>query len=280
MPSRFGLTQCVEHAGRPLQRGGVGQHGARVAHLVRIDDRQTGYASVTGACADLIPHTLAVAAERVRPPGASGPVEVGGRSALPAGRDPTRAGEDHATAHPGARWRARHRRRDDPRTRRTGPGNRHGLRGARHSEHPGRRVRGRPARDRQLRSPRPTKARWSSRPGATRSPCSRPTPPTAPARRCCPPTPTLPAGGNVTLVAHLSESGQPTITPFVNDVSSVPAGQARLVVRHTAAAPAVDVLAGDTPVIQRPDQPEREGPGGARRHGRQPRSPRPAPPSR
>ena len=59
----------------------------------------------------------------------------------------------------------------------------------------------------------------------------------------------LPAGANVTLVAHLSESGQPTITPFVNDVSSVPAGQARLVVRHTAAAPAVDVLAGGSPVI-------------------------------
>jgi hypothetical protein len=59
----------------------------------------------------------------------------------------------------------------------------------------------------------------------------------------------LPAGANVTLVAHLSESGQPTITPFVNDVSSVPAGQARLVVRHTAAAPAVDVLAAGSPVI-------------------------------
>ena len=60
----------------------------------------------------------------------------------------------------------------------------------------------------------------------------------------------LPAGGNVTLVAHLDASGNPKITPFVNDVSSVPAGQARLVVRHTAAAPTVDVLAGGTPVIQ------------------------------
>ena len=60
----------------------------------------------------------------------------------------------------------------------------------------------------------------------------------------------LPAGGNVTVVAHLDEGGNPKITPFVNDVSSVPAGQARLVVRHTAAAPAVDVLAGDKPVIE------------------------------
>jgi hypothetical protein len=60
----------------------------------------------------------------------------------------------------------------------------------------------------------------------------------------------VPAGANVSLVAHLTASGSPTITPFVNDVSRVPAGQARLVVRHTAAAPAVDVRAGGTPVIR------------------------------
>jgi len=60
----------------------------------------------------------------------------------------------------------------------------------------------------------------------------------------------VPAGGNVTLVAHLSAQGQPTLTPFVNDVSAVPAGQSRLVVRHTAAAPAVDVLAGGKPVVR------------------------------
>jgi hypothetical protein len=60
----------------------------------------------------------------------------------------------------------------------------------------------------------------------------------------------LPAGGNVTLAAYLDEGGNPKISPFVNDVSSVPAGQARVVVRHTAAAPTVDVLAGGKPVIQ------------------------------
>jgi hypothetical protein len=63
-------------------------------------------------------------------------------------------------------------------------------------------------------------------------------------------SPDLAAGANVTLVAHLTEAGQPTVTPFVNDTSSVPAGQARLVVRHTAAAPAVDVLAGGSPVVE------------------------------
>jgi hypothetical protein len=63
-------------------------------------------------------------------------------------------------------------------------------------------------------------------------------------------TANVPAGGNVTLVAYLDAGGKPKISPFVNDVSAVPAGQARLVVRHTAAAPAVDVLAGGKPVIQ------------------------------
>lgn len=55
----------------------------------------------------------------------------------------------------------------------------------------------------------------------------------------------VPAEGNVTVVAHLDASGTPTITPFVNDTSEVPAGQGRLTVRHTAAAPAVDIVLGD-----------------------------------
>ena len=59
----------------------------------------------------------------------------------------------------------------------------------------------------------------------------------------------VPAGANVTLAAHLTADGKPTITPFVNDVSKLAPGQARLIVRHTAAAPAVDVRAGGTPVI-------------------------------
>ncbi|WP_405415644.1 DUF4397 domain-containing protein [Pseudonocardia alni] len=57
------------------------------------------------------------------------------------------------------------------------------------------------------------------------------------------------AGASATLVAHLDEQGQPALTPFVDDLSTVPAGQARLVVRHTAAAPAVDVLAGGAPLL-------------------------------
>ena len=71
-------------------------------------------------------------------------------------------------------------------------------------------------------------------------------------------SPEVPAGGDVTLVAHLDANGRPTVTPFVNDVSSVPAGQARLVVRHTAAAPAVDVLAGGQAVISGLTNPDEE----------------------
>ena len=68
----------------------------------------------------------------------------------------------------------------------------------------------------------------------------------------------LPAGGSVTLVAHLTEGGDPTVTPFADDVSPVGAGQARLVVRHTAAAPAVDVLAGGAPVVSGLTNPDEE----------------------
>ena len=56
-------------------------------------------------------------------------------------------------------------------------------------------------------------------------------------------------GGNYTAVAHLNADGDPTATLFTNDTSKTKAGQGRLTVRHTAAAPAVDVLAGGKAVI-------------------------------
>ncbi len=68
----------------------------------------------------------------------------------------------------------------------------------------------------------------------------------------------VPAGANATLVAHLAEDGTPTLTPFVNDTSAVDAGQARVTVRHTAAAPAVDVRAGGEPVIEGLTNPNEE----------------------
>ncbi len=59
----------------------------------------------------------------------------------------------------------------------------------------------------------------------------------------------LAANMNYTAVAHLTADGSPTATLFTNDVSTTKAGEGRLTVRHVAAAPAVDILAGGTAVI-------------------------------
>jgi len=59
----------------------------------------------------------------------------------------------------------------------------------------------------------------------------------------------LEAGGNYTAVAHLDADGAPTASFFTNDISETAAGEGRLTVRHTAAAPEVDVLAGGEAVI-------------------------------
>ena len=68
----------------------------------------------------------------------------------------------------------------------------------------------------------------------------------------------LTAGGNYTAVAHLNEDGDPTATLFTNDTTKTDAGQGRLTVRHTAAAPAVDVLAGGDAVISDLSNPDEE----------------------
>jgi len=59
----------------------------------------------------------------------------------------------------------------------------------------------------------------------------------------------VPGDKNLSLVAHLDESGKPALTAFVNDTTALKAGMARLIVRHTAAAPAVDVRANGKPVF-------------------------------
>lgn len=64
-----------------------------------------------------------------------------------------------------------------------------------------------------------------------------------------PVTVTLAASGNYTAVANLDAEGTPTANFFTNDVSQIEAGKGKLTVRHAAAAPAVDVLAGGAPVI-------------------------------
>lgn len=66
----------------------------------------------------------------------------------------------------------------------------------------------------------------------------------------------LESGGSYTAVAHLDAGGDPTATLFTNDVSQTAAGEGRLTVRHVAAAPAVDVLAGGDAVISGLENPD------------------------
>jgi len=60
----------------------------------------------------------------------------------------------------------------------------------------------------------------------------------------------VPSSGNWTVVAHLDADGNPTISAFENNTAMTADGEGRLTVRHTAAAPAVDLVVGDTRPIE------------------------------
>jgi hypothetical protein len=57
------------------------------------------------------------------------------------------------------------------------------------------------------------------------------------------------AGGSYTIAAYLDAKGSPTASAFANDVSAVAAGEARVTVRHVAAAPAVTIEADGTVLV-------------------------------
>jgi hypothetical protein len=59
----------------------------------------------------------------------------------------------------------------------------------------------------------------------------------------------LPAGAVATIAAYLAEGGAPTLGAFVEDNSTIAAGQARVTARHLADFGAVDVLANDGAVF-------------------------------
>lgn len=59
----------------------------------------------------------------------------------------------------------------------------------------------------------------------------------------------LVAGKNYTLIAGLSAAGGPKLFAFVNRMGALADGKARVQVRHTAAAPAVDVLVNGAAAI-------------------------------
>ena len=68
----------------------------------------------------------------------------------------------------------------------------------------------------------------------------------------------LAGGANYTVAAHLEEGGDPTATLFENDISRTAPGEGRLTVRHTAAAPAVDVRAAGDAVVRGLSNPDQE----------------------
>lgn len=67
------------------------------------------------------------------------------------------------------------------------------------------------------------------------------------------------SGGDFTIVAHLDAAGDPTLTAFANDAAATAAGEGCVIVRHTAAAPGVDVYAGDARVISDLANPQSSG---------------------
>ena len=62
-------------------------------------------------------------------------------------------------------------------------------------------------------------------------------------------TVTVPAGFQGSLVAHLDQTGAPALSVFADDLTPVPAGTARVVVRHVAAAEDVNVLLNAQPAL-------------------------------
>ena len=60
----------------------------------------------------------------------------------------------------------------------------------------------------------------------------------------------LASGKNYTAIAYLMEDGTPTLGLFTNNVKPLPKGTARLTIRHTAAAQAVDVWANSSVLLE------------------------------
>lgn len=61
-------------------------------------------------------------------------------------------------------------------------------------------------------------------------------------------SPAVPGGESLSVIAHLDAGGAPSLSAFVNDLSALDSGEGRVTIRHTAAAPAVDIVAGGAAV--------------------------------
>ena len=63
------------------------------------------------------------------------------------------------------------------------------------------------------------------------------------------PVPSVSSGEDASIVADLTASGSPTLSLFADPTTSVPVGDTRVIVRHVAEAPGVDVYAGTSKVV-------------------------------
>jgi hypothetical protein len=59
----------------------------------------------------------------------------------------------------------------------------------------------------------------------------------------------VPGGKNLSVIAHLDENGGPTVSVFENDLSRVPPGRTRLLLRHQAEAPPVELKVDGSPLL-------------------------------
>ena len=75
------------------------------------------------------------------------------------------------------------------------------------------------------------------------------------------------AGEDASIVANLTASGSPTLSVFANPTTSVPVGDAQVIVRHLAEAPGRRRLRRDLQGHHRPHQPQPSGPGNPGRQG-------------
>jgi hypothetical protein len=61
---------------------------------------------------------------------------------------------------------------------------------------------------------------------------------------------TVPGGKNLSVIAHLDQNGDPTVSVFDNNLSRISAGESRLLLRHQAQAPRVDLVVDGKAVIR------------------------------
>jgi hypothetical protein len=69
----------------------------------------------------------------------------------------------------------------------------------------------------------------------------------------------VPGDKDLSVIAHLDENGEPTVSVFENEVGDVPPGRSRLSLRHQAEAAPVQLMVDGTPLLARVASGEEDG---------------------